>query len=315
MEEVPSLSEDYPKSDAHVVKSYPAKFMNIGKLRFAKKSSKQSHDEKNPPSDASADAPAVYVQEPNAKSLDAVEAFFKDITLTEDAPAIGLETGENRNVPCDASAVAPATQEPEFEGLHHVHDHSSTSRGLKPRQDDISTITSAEQLSKHKPKKSQLLKFLSSVKTSIKQKQKNKKESMAECKHVDETSSLVDHVVEERNIEERKIEAKEEGDCHQPISVVLSEEFLMLKDMLSELQVKINEINHKESNAFCYANDFLEWFPKCTGGEESTCTTKKSWMDSSSCADLSSTGKSCDESIAGATSTFSVISNGGLYTV
>jgi hypothetical protein len=125
VEDVSSLAEAHPKSDAPILKAKrdpnSVKFKAIDKLRRAMKSPrlKQSYGEnRNIQCDASADAPAIRAQKPDGISLAAVEAIFMDQTQTEDATSRGLETDEKRNFPCDKSADAPAIQEPNDEILN-----------------------------------------------------------------------------------------------------------------------------------------------------------------------------------------------------
>ncbi len=201
-----------------------------------------------------------------------------------------------------------AIKSPRFDGLHRVHAHSSTSREPKLREDNISTKTSSSRLS-------------FSDELTIKKKPTSKRRSKAKSKQVEETDILVNHDV----VEKRGVGSKDGEGLHKPATAVLSDEVLLLRDMISQLQGKINEIdridkssrphvtkiNDIKNTACCYFDDSPKWFAS-SGDLDSLSKTSSSCTESSS-GDFSLTGKTCIESIDGVTSSFTVSTDGHLH--
>jgi hypothetical protein len=82
----------------------------------------------------------------------------------------------------------------------------------------------------------------------------------------------------------RRIKSVKRGGKQHPRSLELSDEILLLRGMMSQLQGKIDEINQVENvNCFtgCY-NEYLEWFDVCNGGDDGSSVTKMSSNDSES---------------------------------
>jgi hypothetical protein len=185
----------------------------------------------------------------------------------------------------DAPNHRYAVKPPKFEGLHHVHAHSSTRFRSKLRKDDTSVKTS----------KSQLSKYISSVRSVIKSK---KKSSNDVSMHVVETNSPGGHTAKKRKEKKRSMKSKKKRGKFDPVPLMLSDEIVLLRGMISQLQGKINKVDQLENTDYytgCF-NEYLEWFASCSGGDDGSAVTKTSSNDTVSIREiLGSLSKSTDE--------------------